>query len=146
MLYIFNIYLIFKETKVLATANFKHRCQLVLVLLMILVFIPRSVQESSVRASSGGLSVCVAGEFKCLPELSEVSTRQPDQPAGPHLPEPQVTHSISSDHHNRTCKMSPANIRPGLFFVVVSPTRKFCTVAVTHSIRLQASVHQNKYL
>lgn len=61
----------------------------------------RPVSEPSAGAPPGGLSLCVSGESEPLSELSEVSAGQPAQPAGPNLPEPQVTpthtHTQSQD-------------------------------------------------
>lgn len=67
----------------------------------------RCVTEPSVGASSGGLSLCVSGKSEPLPELSEVSTRQSEQPTGPHLPEPQVTHTSNSHQIPCTDLVSP---------------------------------------
>lgn len=50
----------------------------------------RSVTEQVAGAAGGGVYVRVAGEFKPVPELPAVTTRESDKPAVSHLPEYQV--------------------------------------------------------
>lgn len=51
----------------------------------------RSVQEPSVRAARGAMSVHLPGDAEPLPQWNALPVVQPGQPPGPHLPQPQVT-------------------------------------------------------